>query len=216
VAVRVEDVLVPVFATLLAGGGVVAFYVPILRRAYDSATRGIGLFLLLGAMGVTILLVAALVALATSDPGLLAPIVVVIVVLRIASPPLLYWRVREALDTRRSWEALRPLVLLGFLLLASLLVGQLLGVLGGTASVALNVSDQLLMAGGASVLLVRFGMRARPREATEWWPVWSGAILLGVAFLVVAPYAFPGFASVYVASGIAGWTVGAVVAHLDR
>jgi hypothetical protein len=215
-AVPVETRLVVTFAALLGVGSVAALFVPVFRRAVDAATGRFGLLLIGSAMGLAMILSAALVVLATSDPVLVTPIVGTIVVLRVASPPLLYWRLREALDTRRGWVAVRPLVLLSFLLLAALLLGQLLGVPGGDVSVVVRVSDQLLMATGATILFVRFAFRARPREAREWWPAWIGAILFGVAFLLVAPYAFPGFAPAYIASGIAGWAVGAVVAHLDR
>jgi hypothetical protein len=46
----------------------------------------------------------------------------------------------------------------------------------------------------------------------EWWPVWMAATLFAIAFVVVAPYAFPVFEAIYVVSGLAGWIVGALIA----
>jgi hypothetical protein len=73
------------------------------------------------------------------------------------------------------------------------------------------VSEQLAMAIGASVVVVRGAMRIRPRGVFDLWPAWTAATLLAVAFVVVAPYAFPGFAIAYVVSGLIGWTVGAAM-----
>ena len=41
-------------------------------------------------------------------------------------------------------------------------------------------------------------------------------LLFAIAFLVVAPYAFPGFAIVYGASGAVGWILGALFLWRDR
>ena len=71
------------------------------------------------------------------------------------------------------------------------------------------------MALGASTLLVRFALRARPRDQERLWPVWLAAILFAVAFVVVAPYAFPAFAVAYLASGLVGWILGVVAIRYD-
>jgi len=50
----------------------------------------------------------------------------------------------------------------------------------------------------------------------ELWPIWMAATLFAIAFVVVAPYAFPTFEAVYLVSGLAGWILGAVmVSRMD-
>src|SRR5207249_3868306 len=73
----------------------------------------------------------------------------------------------------------------------------------------------LVMALGASILIVRAGLRMRPRETAEMWPIWSAAVLFAVAFVVVLPYAIPAFELVYVVSGIVGWSIGIVAVIYD-
>jgi hypothetical protein len=84
--------------------------------------------------------------------------------------------------------------------------------LGQEPSDLAGLSEQLAMALSASLLIVRTGFRFRPRLTMEWWPVWMAATLFAIAFVVVAPYAFPVFEAIYVVSGLAGWIVGALIA----
>jgi len=76
-------------------------------------------------------------------------------------------------------------------------------------------SEQLVMALGASLLIVRAGLRIRPREAGEMWPIWSAAVLFAIAFVVVLPYAIPAFELVYVVTGIVGWSISVVAVISD-
>ena len=78
------------------------------------------------------------------------------------------------------------------------------------------MSEQLIMALGASAAIARFALRARPQDRASLWPLWLAAILFAAAFVVVAPYAFPVFAVLYAGSGLAGWLLCAVALWYDR
>ncbi len=158
-----------------------------------------------------------LVYLAVADPAYFLPIVAVTVGLRIGSPALVYAKVRDRFDTTRSWSVMRPAVGVAFLALAGILVYDVaLLASGGEPAGVATVSEQLVMSVSASVLIVRMAARERPRESTEWWPVWSAAVLFAVAFVVVLPYAVPAFAIIYAASGLVGWLVAFAILLGDR
>jgi len=65
------------------------------------------------------------------------------------------------------------------------------------------------------VLIVRAGLRIRPRESNSVVPFWASAILLALAFVVVLPYAVPAFAIVYAVSGLVGWSLGLLLIVRD-
>jgi len=211
-----ETDLAYVFAALLAMSSVLLLFLPLLRHVSLFAVNRIISILIL--LGMLILAVGALVlvVLAVSNPIYSAPIAGIAGALRIGSPPLLYRKVRDRFEERRVWGALRGLLLLAFLALAGFLVVHIVvGPSSSTTIGAFVVSEQLIMAVGASALFVRFAFRVRPQERGYLWPVWFSALLFAIAFLVVAPYAFPGFAIVYAASGVVGWSLGAVVLWRD-
>jgi len=211
-----ETDLAYVFADLLALSSVLLLFLPVLRHVSLFAVNRIISILIL--LGMLILAVGAiiLVVLAVSNPIYSAPIAGIAGALRIGSPPLLYRKVRATFEERRGWATLRWIILLAFLGLAAFLVVHLiLGPSPGTTIGAFVLSEQLIMAVGASALFVRFAFRVRPQERGYLWPVWFSALLFAIAFLVVAPYAFPGFAIVYAASGVVGWSLGAVVLWRD-
>jgi len=133
-----------------------------------------------------------LVTYSISDPAYFLPVASVTSALRIASPSLLYRRLRERFEARRSWSVIRALF-------------------GIACAVFAALSEQLAMAAGASSLMVRMALRVRPVDTLELWPVWLSATSLAIAFVLVAPYAFPGFMIAYVVSGLVGWVLGAVV-----
>ena len=205
------------FAGLLAVSAVLLAFLPVFRHItlfamnrVLSATIVLGMLLL--AIGAIVLVV-----LAVSNPAYFAPIAAVTAVLRIGSPSLLYRKVKDRFEAVRGWGVLRWILLAGFLGLAGfLLVHLILGASAGTSIGALVLSEQLVMALGASAMFARFALRARPQERVHLWPAWLAAVLFAIAFLVVAPYAFPGFAIVYGASGFAGWVLGAIVLWRDR
>jgi hypothetical protein len=114
------------------------------------------------------------------------------------------------------WKFLRALVACGFVGFAGILAYHLVRLASGSEGPEIAVlSEQVAMALGASILIIRAGLRVRPRESTEVWPIWSSAVLLGLAFVVVLPYAVPTFAFVYAVSGLIGWSIGIAAAIRD-
>ena len=139
-----------VFAGLLAVSAVILVFFPLLRHAWVFAATRIGFLLLVGPIIVLSLAAIALVALAAANPLYLLPVVAVTVGLRVASPILLYRRVRDSLEQRRSWVLLRYLLITGFVGLAGILMYNVL-----TASPSGGpgvLSEQVLMALGAPPL----------------------------------------------------------------
>jgi len=128
----------------------------------------------------------------------------------------LYRRIQDRLEVRRWWSAFRWFVAGGFVVLIGILAYHLLLLASGSEPANAAVfSEQLVMALGASLLIVRTGLRVRPREAAEMWPIWSAAVLFAIAFVVVLPYAIPAFELVYVVTGIVGWSIGVVAVISD-
>src|SRR5436190_7961266 len=126
------------------------------------------------------------------------------------------WNPRR-FEVNPSWSGIRVLVALAFVAFAALLAYNLARALAGQqASDLAGLSEQLAMALGASLLIVRTGFRFRPRLTLGLWPIWIAATLFAIAFVVVAPYAFPAFEAVYLVSGLAGWILGAfMVSRMD-
>jgi len=212
-----ETDLAYLFAGLIAASAVLLLFLPVLRHISLFAVNRLASALIV--LGILLLAVGAivLVVLAVSNPLYFLPIAAVTAGLRIGSPTLLYRKVRERFEAARTWGILRWLLLAAFLGLAGfLLIHLIVGASAGTTIGALALSEQLIMALGASALFARFALRARPQERVSLWPVWFAALLFAIAFLVVAPYAFPAFAIVYGASGFVGWLLGAFVLWRDR
>ena len=211
-----EVPFVYLFSGLLAFGAVFLAFVPALHHAWTFAvSRRIfgGLVALILGIGVAAILV---VSFAASDPVYFLPIATITVGLRLSSPILLFRGVRDRFEASRSWEAFRRFLLIGFLVLAVVLAYHLLRLTSGSRAEDFAVlSEQLIMALGASVLIVRAGLRVRPREATEVWPIWGAAVLLALAFVVVLPYAVPAFEAVYVTAGLVGWALGMLAVLRD-
>ena len=212
-----ETDLAYLFAGLIAASAVLLLFLPLLRHISLFAMNRIASAAILA--GIVLLAVGAiaLVVLAVSNPAYFAPIAAVTAALRIGSPILLYRKVRDRFEAHRTWGVLRWILLIAFLGLAGfLLVHLIVGPSTGTSIGALALSERLIMALGASALFARFALRVRPRERVSLWPVWLAAFLFAIAFIVVAPYAFPAFAIVYGASGFVGWLLGAFVLWRDR
>ena len=191
-------------------------FVPILHHAWTfAASRRIfaALIAVIVALGVAAVL---LVNSAISDPVYFVPIAGVTVALRLSSPFLLYRRIEDRVEATPWWNVLRWFVAGGFVVLVGILIYHLLLLVAGSepANVAI-FSEKLIMAVGASILIVRAGLRIRPRETSEMWPIWSAAVLFALAFVVVLPYAIPAFEVVYVVSGIIGWSIGVVAVVFD-
>ncbi len=215
-ATPAEIQLVYVFSALLVLGAVLLALLPALRHAWTFAASRrfvVGLIAVILILGIGAVL---LVGSAISDPIYFLPIALVTVGLRLISPYLLYRRIEDRFDTNRTWRVVRWLVGFGFLGLAAILAYHLILIASGTeASGVAILSEQLIMALGASFLIVRAGLQVRPHEATELWPIWSAAVLFAIAFVVVLPYAVPAFEAIYAASGLVGWSVAFVVVAFD-
>jgi hypothetical protein len=204
------------FSALLIIGAIFLAFIPALRHAstFVASRRILGvLAAVMIVLGIGAIL---LVNLALSDPVYFIPIAGITVGLRLSSPFLLYRRIQDRLETTKPWGVLRWLAAAGFLGLAALLAYHVVLLASGTEPPGVAVlSERLVMALGASLLIVRAALRIRPREATEMWPIWSAAVLFAVAFVLVLPYAIPAFEIVYAASGLVGWSVGIIVAAFD-
>ena len=200
------------FAALLALGSAVLLFVPLFRHLSDSAA-GRRAFAASGA-GLLGLGTAAIVAVgsASSNPMAFLPVAAGTVVLRMASPTLLYRGIRDRFESLVTWRGLRVGLAVVFLGFAGLVAYNLIHLLAGaTPPWIAGLSEQCAMAFGTSFLIVRTAFRLRPRLTAELWPLWLSAIAIALAFVVVAPYAFPAFAIAYAASGLVGWILGVVV-----
>src|SRR2546426_4895897 len=200
------------FAGLLVAGSVVLLFIQLLLhvRLY-LASRGV-LAVVIGALLAVGAGAVLLVTYAVSSPADFIPVAAVTAVLRLASPTLLYRGIRNRFEAHRAWSGIRLLVAGAFLAFAALLIYNLANVLlGERPSDVAGLSEQLAMALGASLLIVRTGFRFRPRLTVELWPIWIAATLFAIAFVVVAPYAFPAFEAVYLVSGLVGWALGLLI-----
>jgi len=216
IATGAEVQLVYLFAGLLVLGSVLLAFLPLLHHTWTfGASRRLFLVLLVVILALGIGAVV-LVNSAISDPVYFLPIAGITVGLRVASPFLLYRRIQDRLEVRRWWSVFHWFVAGGFVVLIGILAYHLLLLASGSEPANVAVfSEQLVMALGASLLIVRTGLRIRPREAAEMWPIWSAAVLFAIAFVVVLPYAIPAFELVYVVTGIVGWSIGVVAVISD-
>ena len=215
-ATAAEIQLVYVFSALLVLGAVLLALLPALHHAWTFAASRRFVVVLIAVILILGIGAVLLVGSAISDPIYFLPIALVTVGLRLISPYLLYRRIEDRFDTNRTWRVVRWLVGFGFLGLAAILAYHLVLIASGTeASGVAILSEQLIMALGASFLIVRAGLQVRPREATELWPIWSAAVLFAIAFVVVLPYAVPAFETTYAASGLVGWSIAFVVVAFD-
>ena len=200
------------FSALLAGGAAVSLLAPLLRRAWTYSSGWKVLVILAGILVAMSLGTAYAVTTLSSDSPAFLPIVTVTAGLRIASPALMQRDIRNRFEASRLWPAVHVLVAIGFAILAGLLAYSLIRILvGETLPGFAMFSEQIIMAGSATSLIVRMAIRVRPRFSIDLWPIWMAAVLIAVAFIVVAPYAFPSFAVVYVAAGLVGWIGGLII-----
>src|SRR5438876_854200 len=164
---------------MLVAGSVLLAFLPILHHAWTfaaSRTLFAALIVIILALGIGAVL---LVNSAISDPVYFVPIAGITVALRLSSPFLLYRRIQDRLEVRRWWSLFRWSVAGGFVVLVAILAYHLVVLASGTepANVAI-FSEQLVMALGASILIVRAGLRMRPRGD-------AGGCAAGGEFLVL-------------------------------
>ena len=200
----------------MAFGAVLLAFVPALYRAWSLAASRRTFVVLAAVILIVGLGAVLLVNVSVTDPIYFVPIAGITVGLRIASPLLLYRRIADRFETVKGWTVVRWLTIVAFLAFAAILIYHLVQIAVGWGGVVLAVlSEQIAMALGASVLLLRAGLRVRPRETREAWPIWAAVVLMGIAFVVVLPYAIPAFDVVYAASGLIGWSIGILRAARD-
>lgn len=211
-AALAEAPFVYAFAVSLAVGSVALLFVPLLRHLRDiAAGRSVFVLCLVGLLGLSAAAIFGVTS-ATADAAYFVPLAAVTVVLRLASPTLLYRTIRDRFEARRMWPGIRLLLAIVFVSFALLLFYSLLHVVAGQVPpLPAGLSEQFAMAFGASLLIVRTAFRLRPRFTLELSPVWLSATAFAIAFVVIAPYAFPAFAVAYVASGLVGWIVAVLV-----
>lgn len=211
-AVDGETAFVYAFAALLAVGSAVILFVPLVQRLRLSAAPRGAHTVVLVVLGVLSLAAFVGVVAAASNPAVFLPLVAVTVALRLTSPTLLYFGVRSRLEAHRLWGVIRLALVVMFAVFAVLLTYNLLNHLAGQDPPGIaGLSEQLGMAVGASFLILRTGFRFRPQFTMELLPVWLSTLAFAVAFVVIAPYAFPVFAIAYVASGLIGWIAAIII-----
>ncbi len=211
-----EVQLVYVFSGMLVLGAVFLVFLPALHHAWTYGASRRSWAVLIAAVALVAIGALVLVVAATSDPVYFIPIAGITVGLRLGSPFLLYRGIRDRFDASRFWGVIRWVVGLGCLGFAAFLAYHVALIVSGVEPpIVASLSEKLLMALGASILIVRAGLRIRPREATAAWPYWSAALLFSIAFVVVLPYAIPAFEIAYAVSGAVGWSVAFVAAARD-
>jgi hypothetical protein len=207
-----EAPFVYVFAALLAIGSVVLLFIPVLMHIRLFSSGRAVFVVVVGALVILSASVVLFVTYAISTPNEFIPVAMVTAILRVASPTLLYRGIRDRFEAHGAWRVIRITVGAAFVALAGLLAYNLVRLaLGMQPSDVVGLSEQFVMAFGASMLIVRAGLRFRPRVTLALWPIWTAATLFAIAFVVVAPYAFPSFEAVYIVSGLAGWIVAALI-----
>src|SRR2546422_92724 len=169
-----EAPFVYAFAALLATGSVLLLFVPALVHIrLFSASRPV-VILVIGVVFALTIITWLFASSVVSSPTDFLPVAAVTAALRVASPTLLYRGIRERFDAHRAWSGIRLGVAAGFMGFAGVLGYNLVHILLGQEPPALaGLSEQLAMALGASLLIVRTGFRFRPRLTMELWPVWT-------------------------------------------
>ncbi len=204
-----EQELVTLFAVLLISGAILILFAPLF---YRLAREGLWIFCLILAVPAVLLVTLGLsfIQLSFADPAVLAPVVAVVFGLRVISPTLAFFKVRERLEGTGSWIPARVGLAGGFVTL-----GIFVAVTGFWEISSLDpilISERIAMAVGTAFVFLRFQARVMPHGSYDMFVVWLAAILFSLAFALVAPFAFPAYAVLYALSGTMGWLIGAAVA----
>ncbi|MEE9236330.1 MAG: hypothetical protein V3U52_00865 [Thermoplasmata archaeon] len=210
-----EEILAFLFAGMLISGTLIVLLSPIMFRLTKDATpwKLYGLLaLILGIMGLSLYVVY----LALSEPLFFLPFVALVVGLRVVSPIFLFRSLGDRFETKRFWVVLKIILAIGYVGFAGYLVYAILSelfadVFGQAQSTATILSEQLLMAAGGAFIMIRVFTKILPEALREKPTTWVSAILLSLAFAVMAPYAFPNYDIAYRLAGLAGWIMGFVV-----
>ncbi|MFQ6013582.1 MAG: hypothetical protein ACE5LS_08070 [Thermoplasmata archaeon] len=204
-----EHELVTLFAVLLISGAILILFAPLFYRLARNGLWAISFVLAVPAF-LLVTMGLSFIQLSFADPMILAPVVAVVFGVRVVSPTLAFFKVRERLEGRNAWTPARFGLVAGFVTL-----GIYVGISGFNETSAMDpilISERILMAVGTAVVFLRLHLRVRPHGSYDMFVVWLAAILFSLAFAVVAPFAFPAYTVLYALSGIMGWLIGAAVA----
>ncbi len=205
-----EEDLVSLFAILLILGSVLLLFAPLFFRLMRN-----GLWALTFLMTVPALILVALglsfVEFSFQDPIYLAPVVAVVFGMRVASPTLAFFKIRERMGPTNAWFPTRILLLLTFMGFGFYLAYRGFINPEGAEADPILISEKLIMALGTAFVFLRLYLRVVPKGSYNMLLVWAAAILFSLAFAVVAPFAFPAYGILYALSGFMGWLIGGAV-----
>lgn len=203
------------FAGMLIAGTLLVLLFPVFARLTAETTTWrlyTVLALVIGVMAVSLYVVV----LALDNFLYFLPFVVLVLALRGVSPIFLYRSLRDRFDMQRWWPVLRFVLAVGFVALAGYLLYVLLVTLvvepifgGGRPGV--DYTELILMAIGGAFTIVRLLARVLPESWRNKPNVWVAALLISIAFAILAPFAFPDYVPLYRAAGVGGWLLGFVV-----
>ncbi|MFQ5908592.1 MAG: hypothetical protein ACE5JE_07200 [Thermoplasmata archaeon] len=204
-----EHELITLFAVLLLSGAILTLLAPLFYRLARNGLWAIGFVLavpafLLVTMGLSVI------EFSFADPMVLGPVVAVVFGMRVVSPTLAYFSVRQRLEGRNSWTPVRFGLVAGFVTM-----GIYVSITGFGETLPVDpvlISERILMAVGTAFIFLRFHLRVMPHGSQAMFVVWLAAILFSLAFAVVAPFAFPAYGVLYALSGTMGWLMGAAIA----
>ncbi|MEE9592637.1 MAG: hypothetical protein V3W28_03540 [Thermoplasmata archaeon] len=204
-----EQELITLFAVLLLSGAILTLLAPLFYRLARNGLWAIGLVLAVPAF----LLVTtglSFIQLSFTDPTVLGPVVAIVFGMRVVSPTLAYFSVRQRLEGRNSWTPARFGLVAGFVTLGIYVSITGFGEISPVDPIL--ISERILMAVGTVFIFLRFHLRVMPHGSQAMSVVWLAAILFSMAFAVVAPFAFPDYGVLYAVSGMMGWLIGAAIA----
>jgi hypothetical protein len=204
-----EHELITLFAVLLLAGAILTLLAPLFYRLARNGLWAVGFVLAVPAF----LLVTvgwSVLNLSFTDPTVLGPVVAVVFGMRVVSPSLAYFGVRQRLEGRNSWTPARFGLVAGFATMGVYVM--LTGFSGASPVDPILISERILMAVGTVFIFLRFHLRVMPHGSQAMFLVWLAAILFSLAFAVVAPFAFPAYGVLYAVSGTMGWLIGASIA----
>lgn len=203
-----EQQLVTLFAVLLISGAILVLFAPLFYRLARNGLWAISFVLAVPAF-LLITLGLSFVELSFANPAILAPVVTVVFGMRLVSPTLAFFKVREQLEGRQAWTPARLGLVGGFAALG-IYVG--FAGFGDTSAVdPILISEKIVMAFGTAYVFLRLHLKVMPKGSYNMFVLWLAAILFSLAFAVVAPFAFPAYAVLYAVSGVMGWLIGAAV-----
>lgn len=204
-----EEDLATLFAILLVLGGALLLAAPLFFRMVKGRLWALSFVAALPAFVVGALALS-FVQLSMEAPLLLAPVVAVVFVVRVASPSLAYLKLRERVRATRVLP-FRILLFFGFVGLGFYVWYRSFVNPSPVALDPVILSERILMAAGTAFVFLRVHLRLFPRGSFNMRVLWVATILFSFAFAVVAPYAFPSYGTLYGVSGVMGWLIGASV-----